>query len=78
MADKWIQRAIKHKGAATAAAKKEGCTVEEWAEKHQGDKGLTGQQARLAMTLHHINKHEDAEEANEPKPDPNPGMRGFH
>lgn len=78
MSDKTIQRAIKHKGAAAAAAKAEKLSVAEWAEKHKDDKGLVGQQARLAMSLHHIDTHEDAEEAKEPKPDLNPGMRSFH
>jgi hypothetical protein len=76
MADKSIQRAIKHRTAAAAAAKAEGISIEQWAEKHKGDKGVDGERARLALTLHHIDKHEDAEEAKEPKP--NPGMRSFH
>jgi hypothetical protein len=83
MAEKWIQHAIKHKGAATAAAKKEGIPVHEWAEKHQSDKGVTGKRARLALTLHHITQHEesgagdnDADDA--PKAKPAAGMRGFY
>lgn len=47
----FIQGAIKHPGAATAAAKAEGLSVHEWAEKHKGDPGTTGRRARLALTL---------------------------
>lgn len=50
MAD-FIQGAIKHPGAATAAAKAEGLTVRQWAMKHQHDSGVTGNRARLALTL---------------------------
>lgn len=55
MAD-FIQGAIKHPGAATAAAKAEGLTVREWAMKHQHDSGVTGQRARLALTLEGISR----------------------
>lgn len=51
MADRWIQGAVKHPGAATAAAKAEGLSVPEWANKHKGDPGVTGQRARLALTF---------------------------
>jgi hypothetical protein len=78
MPDKWIQHAIKHKGAATAKAKAEGLTVHEWAEKHQHDKTLTGKQARLALTLHHISEENDGDEAPATPPPANPGMRSFH
>lgn len=47
----WIQGAVKHPGAATRKAAAEGLTVHEWAVKHKGDPGKTGQQARLALTL---------------------------
>jgi len=54
MADKprkWIQGAIKHPGASTAAAKAEGISLTEWIAKHYHDKGVTGRRARLARTL---------------------------
>jgi hypothetical protein len=47
----FIKGAIKHPGAATAAAKAEGLTVHQWAVKHQHDAGTTGRRARLALTL---------------------------
>jgi hypothetical protein len=47
----FIQSAVKHPGAATAAAKAEGLSVHDWAVKHQHDKNVTGQRARLALTL---------------------------
>lgn len=52
MADpNFIKGAVKHPGAATAAAKAEGLTVHAWAVKHQHDPGTVGKQARLALTL---------------------------
>ena len=83
MAEKWIQHAIKHKGAATAAAKAEGLSVQEWAEKHQGDKGIAGQRARLALTLHHISQHEesggrDNDADDKPAAKSGGGMRSFY
>jgi hypothetical protein len=56
MAGNFIQSAVKHPGAATAAAKAEGLTVRAWAEKHQHDPGVTGQRARLALTLEGISR----------------------
>lgn len=81
MAEKWIQHAIKHKGAATAKAQAEGLPVHEWAAKHQHDTNLTGKQARLALALHHITENNakgdgDGDEA--PAAPANPGMRGFY
>ena len=80
MADKWIHKAIKHHGAATAAAKKEGIPVHEWANKHQHDEGINGHRARLALTLHDLAQHEatepDADEGQQPPP--TPGMGQFH
>ena len=83
MAEKWIQHAIKHKGAATKKAQAEGVPVHEWAAKHQGDKGITGQQARLALTLHHITEHEakggsDDDADDQPQAKPAGGMRSFY
>lgn len=48
---KWIQGAIEHPGALKAKAEKAGETTREFAEKHAGDSGKTGKQARLAETL---------------------------
>lgn len=47
----WIQGAVKHPGAATAAAKAEGLSVQAWAMKHRNDPGVTGQRARLALNF---------------------------
>ena len=51
MAKNWIKGAIKHPGAATAAATREGKSVGAWAQEHKGDSGTTGKRARLAITL---------------------------
>lgn len=51
MAKKWISKAIRHPGAATAAAKREGVSVGTWAQEHKHDSGTTGKRARLAITL---------------------------
>lgn len=56
MSGNFIQGAIKHPGAATAAAKAEGLTVPAWAEKHKGDPSVTGKRARLALTLEAMSK----------------------
>jgi hypothetical protein len=51
---KWIQGAVEHPGAATRKAAAEGLTVHEWASRHRHDKGRTGEQARLALTLERV------------------------
>lgn len=51
---KFIQKAIKRPGALTAKAKKAGMGVQEFARKHSGDKGLTGQQARFDLVLNKV------------------------
>ena len=48
-AKKWIASAVKHPGAATAAAKREGLSVQAWARKHAHDPGVAGKRARLAL-----------------------------
>lgn len=53
---RWIQGAIKHPGAATAAASREGVSVGEWAEEHKHDSGTAGKRARLAITLRGMRK----------------------
>lgn len=51
MATKWIKGAIKHPGAMTEAAKKEGVSNSKYEQEHKGDKGHAGKMARLAMAL---------------------------
>lgn len=51
MATNWIQSAVQHPGAATAAAKAEGLSVQAWAMKHRNDPGVTGKRARLALNF---------------------------
>jgi len=53
---KWIASAIEHPGALTKKAKKAGESPMEFAEEHKGDKGKTGKQARLALTLRKMHK----------------------
>jgi hypothetical protein len=51
-----IKKAIKRPGAATRKAKAEGLSLSAWAQKHKGDKTLTGRQARFYLTLRKINR----------------------
>lgn len=51
MKDKWIQGAVKHKGALTAQAKAAGESPMEFARENVHAKGKTGQRARLAIFL---------------------------
>lgn len=51
MAKHWIKGAIKHPGALTAQAKKEGESPMQFAAEHKNDSGKTGQRSRLALTL---------------------------
>lgn len=48
---KWIQSAIKQPGALTQKAKRAGMSTLAFAKAHAKDKGTTGRQARLALTL---------------------------
>lgn len=50
----FIQKAIKHPGALTKAAKAAGMSVVEYAKKHASEGGTTGRRARLALTLRKI------------------------
>ena len=52
----WIAGAIKHPGAETRKAKAAGESPQEFAREHKGDKGTTGKQARLALTLSKLRK----------------------
>lgn len=57
MAEKhWIQGAIKHPGASTAAAKREGVSLGSWIEEHKNDPGKAGKRARLAETFRQMAK----------------------
>lgn len=51
-----IKKAIKRPGALTRKAKAAGMSTMEFARKHKGDKGRTGQQARFAITLAGLRK----------------------
>lgn len=48
---KWMSSAVKRPGAMTAAAKREGISNAEYEQKHKGDKGHSGQMARLALAF---------------------------
>ena len=51
---KWIAKAIKHPGAMTAAAKREGVSNSKYEQEHEHDSGKAGDRARLAITLKHM------------------------
>lgn len=51
MAKKFIAKAIKHPGAMTAAAKREGVSNSQYEQEHKHDSGTSGKRARLALTL---------------------------
>jgi hypothetical protein len=48
---KTITESIKRPGALTAKAKRAGMTINAYARKHKGDKGLTGQQSRYYLNV---------------------------
>ena len=56
MAKHFIASAIKHPGAMTAAAKREGVSNAAYEQEHKGDSGKAGQRARLAITLKGLRK----------------------
>ena len=56
MAQRWIQRAVKHPGSLTAQAKRVGESPMQFAAAHKHAKGKTGMRARLALTLRKMNK----------------------
>lgn len=56
VAEKWIQKAIKHPGAFTAKAKAAGKSVSSFAKEKAGAPGKLGKQARLAQTLGKMRK----------------------
>jgi hypothetical protein len=47
---KWMQKAVKRPGALTAKAKRAGMAVQAYAQKHKHDSGVTGEEARFAVT----------------------------
>lgn len=52
MADKkWIQGAVKHPGAMTAAAKREGVSNSQYIQEHKHEGGKAGQRARFAAVM---------------------------
>lgn len=51
MAKNWISGAIKHPGAMTAAAKREGVSNSAYEQEHKGDSDKAGERARLALIL---------------------------
>jgi len=63
MADKWIQSAIKHKGALTAYAKRhgkltpDGTINKEWLSKLAQGSGAWAKRAQLALTLGKLGEH---------------------
>ncbi len=52
----WIQSAVKHPGAMTAAASKAGESNSQYEEQHKGDSGTAGKRARLALVLKGLQK----------------------
>ena len=52
----WIKGAIKHPGAMTAAAKREGVSNSQYEQEHKHDSGTAGKRARLAITLGKMRK----------------------
>lgn len=51
MAKHWIAGAIKHPGAMTASAKREGVSNGAYEQEHKHDSGKAGSRARLALSL---------------------------
>lgn len=56
MADKLnIKKAIKHPGAMTASAEREGVSNSTYEQEHKHDSGLAGERARFALELKGFN-----------------------
>lgn len=55
-AKNFIAKAIKHPGAMTEAAKREGVSNKEYEKEHKHDSGKSGERARLAITLSKMHK----------------------
>lgn len=56
-ADKWMQHAVKHKGALRQAAHRAGQSTAEFAREHKNDPGAVGRRARLAITFAKYRPH---------------------
>lgn len=56
MAEKFIQKAIKHPGAMTKSAKREGVSNSKYEQEHKHDSGKAGKRARFALLLTHLRK----------------------
>ncbi len=57
---KWMQKAVKRPGALTAKAKRAGMSVQAYAQKHKHDSGVTGEEARFAVTAKKVAKKRKA------------------
>ena len=53
---KWMQKAVKRPGALSAKAKRAGMSVQAYAQKRKHDSGLTGEEARFAVTAKKVAK----------------------
>lgn len=62
---KWIKGAIKHPGAMTEAAKREGVSNSAYEKEHEHDSGKAGKRARLAMVLKRMNHGKKKEGSSE-------------
>lgn len=56
MAKNWIAGAVKHPGAMTASAKREGVSNSKYEQEHKHDKGKAGQRARFVLVLKGLHK----------------------
>jgi hypothetical protein len=52
----FIKAAIQHPGVEREAAQRAGKSTAEYAEEHKHDSGTSGNRARLALTLMHLNR----------------------
>jgi hypothetical protein len=57
---KWMQKAVKRPGALSAKAKRVGMSVQTYAQKHKHDSGVTGEEARFAVTAKKVAKKKRA------------------
>lgn len=67
MAKKWIKGAIKHPGAMSEAAKREGVSNSEYEQEHKHDSGKAGARARLALTLKGMHHKKEKHKGPTPK-----------
>ena len=57
---KWMTTAVKRPGALTAKAERAGMSVQAYAQKHKHDSGVTGEEARFAVTAKKVAKKRKA------------------